>query len=155
MRYIYNLVTIETFCEKTDLTTLSRTIEAMKIHAGMTSVSSVALPKPGCGFYQMNWQEIVLLLRYILAYADVQIVLYTLEENGVHAMCTKIDAEFYAADEKKWYSEHFFVRNRELETNFTRDYKSCQHTCHEQFPVHGEKDHKCQFLEHYLLLQPK
>ena len=35
---------------------------------------------------QMIWQEVVKLLRDIFAYADIQIVVYTLEENGVHAL---------------------------------------------------------------------
>ena len=41
--------------------------------------------KLGCGLDQMNWQEVAKLLRDIFAYADVQSVVYTLEENGVHA----------------------------------------------------------------------
>ena len=74
----------------------------------------------------MNWQEVVKLFRDIFAYADVQIVVYTLEENGVHALCVEGDAEFYADDEKERYSEDFLLENRELETDFTKDSKSCQ-----------------------------
>ena len=58
----------------------------MKIHAGTNGVSTIAIPKLSCGLDQMNWQEVVKLLRDIFAYADVQIVVYTLEENGVHAL---------------------------------------------------------------------
>ena len=47
----------------------------------------------------MNWQEFVKLLRDIFAYADVQNVVYTLEENGVQAMSAEGEAEFYADDE--------------------------------------------------------
>ena len=52
----------------------------------MNGVSTIAIPKHGCGLDQMNWQEVVKLLRDIFAYADVQLVVYTLEENGVYAL---------------------------------------------------------------------
>ena len=43
-RYIYNLVTKE----------MSKTLESMKIHAGMNGISTIAIPKLGCGLDQMN-----------------------------------------------------------------------------------------------------
>ena len=98
-RYIYNLVTKERFCDKPNLSTLCKTLKAMKSHESMNGVSTIAIPKLGCGLDQMNWQEVVKLLREIFAYADVQIVLYTLEENGFHALSAEGDAEFYADDE--------------------------------------------------------
>ena len=82
-RYVYNLVVKERFCDKPNLSTLSKTLEAKKIHASTIGVSTNAIPKLGCGLDQMKWQEVVKLLRDIFAYADVQIVVYTLEENGV------------------------------------------------------------------------
>ena len=85
-RYIYNLVTKERFCDKPNLSTLSKTLEANKIHAGTNSISTIAIPKLGCGLDQMNWQEVVKLLRDIFAYAALQVVVYTLEEMGVHAL---------------------------------------------------------------------
>ena len=63
------------FCDEPDLST-------MKMHACTNGVSTIAIPKLGCGLDQMNWQEVVKLLRDIFAYADVQIVVYTLGENG-------------------------------------------------------------------------
>ena len=76
------------------------------------------------------------LLRDIFAYADVQPVVYTIEENGVYALSAGGDAEFYADDEIERYSEEILLENRELETDFTKAFKSCQPTCcDEQFPV--------------------
>ena len=75
------LVTKERFCKKPDLSTLSKSLEALKIHARTNWVSTIAIPKLGCGLDQMNCREVVKLLRDIFAYADVQIVVYTLEEN--------------------------------------------------------------------------
>ena len=80
-RYIYNLVTKERFCDNPDLSTLSKTLETMMIHASTNGVSTIAILKLGCGLDQMNWQEIVKLLRDIVDCADVQFVVYTLEET--------------------------------------------------------------------------
>ena len=85
-RCIYNLITKERFCDKPSLSTLSKTLEAMKSHASMNGVSTIAIPKHGCGLDQMNWQEVVKLLRDNFAYADVQLIVYTLDENGVYAL---------------------------------------------------------------------
>ena len=121
-------MTKERFCDKPDLSTLSKTLEAMKIHASTNGVSTIAIPKLGCRLDQMNWQDVVKLLRDILVYADVQIVVYTLEENGVHALSAEGDSEFYADDGIERYSEEFLWEHRELETDFTKDSKSCQPT---------------------------
>ena len=154
-RYIYNLVTKEKFYDKPNLLTLSKALEAKKTHASTNGVSIVAIPKLGCKLDQMNWQEVVKLLRDIFAYADVQFVVYTLEEDGVYALSAEGDAEFYADDELEKYSEEFLLENRELETDFTRDSKSCQPTCDEQFLVLREKDHNNRLIDHYLQYQPK
>ena len=71
-RFIY-LVTNERFCDKSNLWTLSKTLEAAKIHESTNGVSTVAIPKPGCGLDQMNWQEVVELLREIFAYAECKL----------------------------------------------------------------------------------
>ena len=154
-RYIYILVTKESFCDKPNLSTFSKTLEAMKIHASKNGISTIAIPKLGCGLDQMNCQEVVKLLRDIFAYADVQLVVYTLEENGVHALSAEGDAEFYADDVIERYSEEFLLEKRELETDFTKESKSCQPTCDEQFPVLREKDHNDRLIDHYLQYQPK
>ena len=154
-RYIYNLVTKEKFCDKPNLSTLSKTLEEMKSHAKMNGVSTITKPKLVCGLDQMNSQENVKLLRDFFAYADLQLVVYTLDENGVHALSAEGDAEFYADDEIEQYSEELLLENRELETDFTRYSKSCQPTCDEQFLVVREKDHNNRIIDHYLQYQPK
>ena len=148
-------MTKERFCDKPNLSTLSKTLEAKKIHANMNGISTIAAPKPGREPGQMNSQEVVKLLRDIFAYADVQLEVYILEENGVHALSAEGDAEFYADDEIERYSEEFLLENREMETDFTKDSKSCRPTCDEQFPVLREKDHNDRLIDHYLQNQPK
>ena len=53
-RYIYNLVTKQRYCDKPNLSTLSKTLDAMKSHASVNGVSTIAIPKLGCGLDQMN-----------------------------------------------------------------------------------------------------
>ena len=68
----------------------------MKSHATMHEVSTIAIPKIGCGLDQMNWHEVVKLLRDVFAYSDIHVVVYTLESHGVHALSSEGDPEFYA-----------------------------------------------------------
>ena len=53
------------------------------------------------------------------------------------------------------YSEEFYLNDNDLETDFTRDAKSCQPTCDEQFPTFREKEYNDHLIEHYLHYQPK
>ena len=154
-RYIYNLVTKIKFSEKPNLPTLSLTPEEMKSHARLYGISTIAIPKIGCGLDQMNWQEVVKLLRDIFACSKFRIVVYTLEENGVHALSSEGDPDFYAEDEIERYSQEFYLNDKDLETDFTRDAKSCQPTCDEQFPTFREMDYNNQLIEHCLQHQPK
>ena len=88
---------------------MSKTLEAIKVHASRNGVSTIAIPKLGSRLDQRNWQEVVKLLRDIFAYADVQTVVYTVEENGIHALSAEGDAEFYTDDEVEPYSDEFFL----------------------------------------------
>ena len=92
--YIFNFATKEKFCGQPDLWFLSRILEATKIHASTNGVPTVAVPIISCGLDQRIWREIVKLLRDISAHADEQIVVYTLDKNGVHAMSAEGDADF-------------------------------------------------------------
>ena len=154
-RYNYNLVTKERFSDKPNLTTFLTTLEAMKTHAAMYGVSTIAIPNIGCGLDQMTWQEVVKLLRNVFAYSDIHVVVYTLESHGVHAMSSESDSEFYAEDQIERHSEEFYLDEKDLETDFTKVSKSCQPPCDEQFPILREKDLNNRLIEHHLQYQPK
>ena len=154
-QYIYNLVTTKKFSDKPTLSTLAQTLQNMQAHATVHRVSTVAIPKIGCGLDQMNWQDVVKLLRNIFAYSDIQIVVYSVDERAIHALSTEGDPEFYAEDEIDRFSEEFHLNERELETDFTSDAKSCQPVCDEQFPILRQKEQNESLIEHYLEYQPK
>ena len=121
----------------------------------MYGISSIAISKIGCGLDQNNWQEVVELLRDIFANSKFRIVVNTLEENRVHALSSEGDPDFYAEDEIERYSEEFYLNDKYLEMDFTRDAKSCQPTCDEQFPTFREKDYNKHLIDHYLQYQSK
>ena len=154
-RYIFNLVTKTKYSEKPNLRTLSLTLEETKSHARLYGISTMAIPKIGCGLDQMNSQEVVKQLRDIFVYSNIRIVVYTLEENGVHALSSEGDPDFYAEEEIERYSEEFYLNDKDLETDFSRDAKSCEPTGDEQCPTFREKDYNNQLIEHYLQYQPK
>ena len=68
----------------------------------------------------MNWQEVVNFLRDVFAYADIQIVVYTLNGNVVHAMSAEGNANFYADVGKERYSNEVFLGIHELDLDFTK-----------------------------------
>ena len=103
----------------------------------------------------MNWQKTVKLLRDIFTYAYVQIVVYTLKENAVHAMCVEGDVEFYADDEIERCSENFFFENREQETDFEgRTPNPVNRFVMNNFVFCG-KDHNKRLIDHYPECHPK
>ena len=102
-------MTKENYSDKADLQTLATTLQNMQAQATMHGISSIAIPKSGCGLDQMNWQDVVKLLRKIFAYSDIQIVVYSLDEHAIHAMSAEGDPEFYAKDEIDRYSEEFHL----------------------------------------------
>ena len=145
----------EKYSDRPDLQTLATTSQSMQSHATMHGVSTIAIPKIGCGLDQMNWQDVVKLFRDIFAYSDIQIVVYSSDEHAIHAMSAEGDPEFYAEDGIDRYSEEFHLNERELETDFTSDAKPCQPDCDEQFPILRPKEQNEALIEHYLQYQPK
>ena len=103
---------MEKYSDKPDLQTLATTLQNMQAHATMHGVSTIAKPNIGCSLDQMNWQEVVKLLRNIFAYSDIQIVVYSLDEPAIHAMSADGDPEFYAEDEMDPYSEELYLNER-------------------------------------------
>ena len=108
----------------------------------MHGVLAIIVPKIGCGHDQMKWHDVVKLLRSIFAFSEIQIVVCSSDEHAIHAMSAEGDPEFYAEDEIDRYSEEFHLNEREVETDFTSDAKSCQTVCDEQFPFLRPKEKK-------------
>ena len=91
----------------------------MKSHARLYGISTIAIPKICFAPDRMNWQETVKSLRDILAYSNIRLVVCPLEENGVHALSSEENPDFYAEDKIEKYNEEFYSSVRDLETDFT------------------------------------
>ena len=63
-----------------------------------------------------------------------------MDEHAIHAMSAEGEPKFYAEDDIDRYSEEFHLNERELETNFTSDDKSCQPACDERIPILRPKE---------------
>ena len=127
----------------------------MQANATMHRVSTFAIQNIGSGLGQMNLQDVVKLPRKILAYSEIQIVVYSLDEHAIHAMSAEGDPQFYVEDEIDRYKEKFHLNERELETDFTCGAKACQPVCDEQIPVLRPKELSEDLIEHYLQYQLK
>ena len=82
-------------------------------------------------------------------------MVFSLDEHAIHAVFAEGDPEFYAEDEIDRYSDEFHLNEKELETDFTSDAKSCQPVCDEQFSVLRPKEQNESLIEHYLQYQPE
>ena len=122
-----------------NLPTLSLTLEEKKSHARLYGISTIEPPRIGCGLDQMNWQEVVKLLRDIFTYSNVRIVVYTLEENGVHVLSSEGDPDFYAKDEIERYSEEFYLNDKDLERTSLETLNPANRHVVNSFPPFGKK----------------
>ena len=102
---------------KPELQTLATTLQNMQAHETMHGVSTSAIPKIGCGQDQINWQDVVKLLRNIFAYSEIQIVVYSLNEHAIDAMSAEGDPEFYAEDEIHRYNDEFHLNKENWKSN--------------------------------------
>ena len=148
-------MTKEKYSDKPDLQSLATTLQNMRAHATMQGVPTIVIPMIGCGLDQINWQDVVKLLRNIFAYSDIHIVVNSLDKHAIHAMSAERDPEFYAEDGIDQYSKEVHLNEGEMETDFTSDPKSCQPDCDEQFPILRPKKQNEALIEHYLQYQPK
>ena len=86
----------------------------------------------------MNWHDLVKPLRDNFVYSSVRLLVYILKENGLHDLSSERHTDSYAEEEIERYSEEFYLNDRDLEKDFTRDAKSYQPTCHEQSLFSGK-----------------
>jgi hypothetical protein len=57
-RYIYYLITKERYYHNPTLTDLARTLEAMREHMAVNSVTELCIPKIGSGLDKLSWKDV-------------------------------------------------------------------------------------------------
>ncbi|XP_053562839.1 ADP-ribose glycohydrolase OARD1 [Bombina bombina] len=77
-RYIYYLVTKNRASEKPTEKDLQRSLEAMKDHALLHLVTSISMPKIGCGLDRLKWERVSCILEDVFKNTNVKITVYYL-----------------------------------------------------------------------------
>jgi len=77
-RYIYNLVTKERSFHKPTYDTIRASIEYMRNHAVINNVSSISMPKIGCGLDRLQWQKVETIIHNAFKSTNVSITVYEL-----------------------------------------------------------------------------
>lgn len=75
-RYVYYLTTKKLSTQKPKLMSLLKSLLAMKVHIIANGVKKLAIPKIGCGFDRLKWEEVFELLRRVFSKLPIEIVLY-------------------------------------------------------------------------------
>ena len=100
----------------------------------------------------MNWQDVVKLLRKIFANSDIQIVVYSLDEQ---AMSAEGDPEVYAEDEIDRYSEEFHLNKSELELTSPVTPSPVNQFAINNFPFYARKNKTKLLLSTIFSISPK
>lgn len=77
-RFIYYLVTKESFFQKPTYESLFASLELMKKHLLENSVKKLSIPCLGCGLDKLEWLKVELMLEKIFKDAGIEITVYTL-----------------------------------------------------------------------------
>ena len=151
--FIYNLVTKSNFFEKPTLDNLRISLENMRRHALVNNVTKISMPKFGCGLDRLQWTDVFKLIRDTFTYSGIQIQIITKRETDPRRRNPSSNIEHYVEDEVENYTNEWTKERNELETDFTRDSKSCQAPCTEQFPILRPQQLNDDLINYYLQYQ--
>ena len=154
-RFVYNLVTKNKFFEKPTLENLRISLENMGGHALLNNVQIITMPKIGCGLDRLPSNEVLKILKD--AFTDSGILLQIISRNELDCKtATKpTNSEDYIENGIDNYANEWTNEKNELETDFTKDSKSCQPPCKEQFPILRPKELNNDLIDYYLQYQPQ
>lgn len=75
-RYIYYLVTKDRCWEKPSYKTLKSALVSMKRHCVSRGVTSLAMPRIGCGLDKLEWRKVSKLIQCVFECMDIKIYVY-------------------------------------------------------------------------------
>ena len=111
------------------------------------------MPKIGCGLDKLQWTDVFKLLQDTFRYSGIQIQIIT--KKGTDSIRSNLppNNERYVENEVVNYTNEWTKKRDELETDFTRNSKSCQPPCTEQFPILRLKQLIDDLIDSYLQYQ--
>ena len=125
----------------------------MRGHALLNNITKLLMPKIGCGLDKLQWTDVFKLLQDTFTYSGVQIQIVTKRETDSKRRNPSSSNKHYVENEVENYTNERTKEGDELETDFTRDSKSCQPPCAEQFPILRSKQLNDDLIDHYLQYQ--
>ena len=75
-RFIYNFVTKSRFFHKPTYETLELSLQALKQHLKHHNIQDLAIPKLGCGYDQLHWPTVFLILFKVFSGSNLTITIY-------------------------------------------------------------------------------
>ena len=123
-RYLYLLVTKQTYFNKPTYSTLRAFLERMRTHAENNSISRISIPCIGTGLDQLDWHKVKLLIQETFRTSPVQVVVYILPDpetkkgdSPVENETTSKFAQAQEADESLTHVRRWF---RQINNSFTK-----------------------------------
>lgn len=77
-RYVYYLITKKAFYQKPTYAQLKASLEAMKKHCLENKVTSLAMPRIGCGLDGLEWNEVSNTIKEVFGDTKISITVYSL-----------------------------------------------------------------------------
>lgn len=75
---VFNLITKRNYWDKPTLETVKNSLNDMKIHCEILSITKLAMPRIGCGLDRLNWTDVKALIEEVFADTDIEIVVCSL-----------------------------------------------------------------------------
>ena len=147
--FIYNLGTKSNFFEEPTLDNIRISLKNMRGHALLNNFTKSSMPKIGCGLDKLQWTDVFKLIQDTFTYSGIQIRIITKQETDAIRRNPSSNNERYVEDEVENYTNEWTKERDELKTDFTKDSKSCQPPCTEQFPILRPKQLNDDLIDYY------
>ena len=93
------------------------------------------MPKIGFELDKLSWNGVLKILKDTFTDSGILIQIISRNELDCKTATTPSNSENYIEDEIDNYTNEWTNEKNELETVFTKDSKSCQPPCKEEFPI--------------------
>ncbi|XP_048872289.1 ADP-ribose glycohydrolase OARD1 isoform X2 [Brienomyrus brachyistius] len=77
-RFVYYLITKKKANHKPTYESLRQSLVAMRTHCRENRVTSLSIPRIGCGLDRLNWAKVSVMIEEVFQDSNIQITVYTL-----------------------------------------------------------------------------
>ncbi|KAG7472574.1 hypothetical protein MATL_G00110060 [Megalops atlanticus] len=77
-RFVYYLITKKKASQKPTYDTLRQSLQAMKAHCLENGVTSLSMPRIGCGLDRLKWDKVSVMIEEVFQDTNISITVYTL-----------------------------------------------------------------------------